>query len=91
MHFRKGDSVVVLGTRYDGRFGTVVSRAATNGWYKVKVTTDTVAEKLVVLRGSSLSPTVSTEKATLSFIRMLNGPAETAELASALGIPYAVA
>jgi len=95
MQFCKGDSVVVFGTRYDGCYGTIVSRAATHGWYKVKVATATVAAKLVILREASLFPelpTVVTEKSTMSFIGMLNCNAdtssETAELARSLGIPY---
>ena len=96
MQFCKGDNVVVFGTRYDGCFGTVVSRAATNGWYKVKVATATIAAKLVVLRETSLFPelpTVTTEKSTLSFIEMLecntDYSLETMDFARALGIPYA--
>ena len=90
MNFKKGDNIVVQGTRYDGVVGTVLARAATPKFYKVHVCVDDCT-KVVILHTKHLYPDCSSGALTLhectKFIFKIQN-FETCSLADSLGIPY---
>ena len=88
MEFHKDDAIVISGTRFDGCFGTVINRAATNGFYRVRVTIPPSATKVVVLSSSALFPAFFPDRNldTHAFILSLEED-DTIQLALALDIP----
>lgn len=88
MEFHKNDAIVVSGTRYDGCFGTVIQRAATDKYYRVKVTLPNKGTKVAVLHSSSLFPALFPKQIfdPSGFLVHLEHD-DTIQLALALDIP----